>query len=231
MKRTTIIIAAAALMAFASCTEPQPKLQNQQDTLSWALGRSIAEGLIQQESPTFNQEVVIEAVKATLAGKEQPLDDSTYMAARIFAQNQMMMDRQVAARQQGEQASQAEQEAFANFEQKHPQAKRHESGFYYEVVKAGTGPNAKGGDLVKFDYKGYNMLTNELADITYGQREPIVHVIGHPMFPGLIYAMQLMNKGSIYRFYFPSRLYPGGSTKIPNGTPAIYEVELHEIIK
>lgn len=231
MKRITLILAAAILVAFTSCTQRPTKLQNQQDTLSWALGRSIAEGLVQQSSPSLNKEIILEAVKATLDGKPQPLSDSIYMQAKILVRNQLMMEQQTAAMQQGRKASAEEEQAFANFEQKHPNAKRHESGFYYEVVKDGHGPQANYGDLVKFDYKGYNLITNQLVDITYGQREPIVHVVGQPMFPGLIYGIQLMNAGSIYRFYFPSKLFPGGSSSLPDGTPAIYEVELHEILK
>lgn len=229
MKKITLILAAAALIACSSCTQSTPKLQNQQDTLSWALGRSIAEGLIQENSSSFNKEMIIEAVKATLDGCEQPFGDSIYRQACIFAQNQMMMDRQIATQQQNKQSSKAEQDVFANFEKEHPDAKRHEAGFYYEVIKTGSGKTAKVGDMVVFDYKGYNMLTGELADITYGQHDPISHVVGQPMFPGLIYGLQLMNTGAIYRFYFPSRLYPGGSSKLPDGTPVIYEVELHGI--
>ena len=51
------------------------------------------------------------------------------------------------------------------------------------------------------------------------------------MFPGLIEAFQLMNAGSIYRFYFPYQVAFGaqGSGNIPGYTPLIYEVEVHEL--
>ena len=53
------------------------------------------------------------------------------------------------------------------------------------------------------------------------------------MFPGLIEAFQIMNSGSIYRFYFPYQLAfgPQGSGSIPGYTPMIYEIELHSIAK
>jgi FKBP-type peptidyl-prolyl cis-trans isomerase len=74
-------------------------------------------------------------------------------------------------------------------------------------------------------------MTGQPYDQTYGKRDPIVHVIGTPMFPGLIEAFQLMNAGSRYRFYFPYQVCFGarGSDGIPPFTPMIYEVELHEI--
>ena len=75
------------------------------------------------------------------------------------------------------------------------------------------------------------MLDGKPYDQTYGKRDPINHVIGEPMFKGLIEGMMLMNEGSIYRFYFPYQLAFGqqGSGDIPGYTPFIYEVELHSV--
>ena len=91
-------------------------------------------------------------------------------------------------------------------------------------------PNAIYGQRIEFDYKSYLMLTGEPYDQTYGKRPPILHVVGEPMFPGLIHAFQLMNAGSIYRFYFPYQLAfgPTGASGIPGYTPFIYEIELHK---
>ena len=113
-----------------------------------------------------------------------------------------------------------------------PNIKKHETGFYYEVLKEGKGRKAKYGDNVSFDYRSFLMLTGEPYDQTYDVREPIAHVIGKPMFQGLIDGMQLMNEGSIYRFYFPYQLAFGekGADGIPGFTPFIYEVELHNFI-
>ena len=78
------------------------------------------------------------------------------------------------------------------------------------------------------------MLTGEQFDQSngYSGGEPIIHVVGNPMFPGLLEGMQLMNAGSLYRFYFPNQLAFGanGSEDIPPYTAVIYEVELHEIM-
>lgn len=231
MKKIYLIAAAAAMLSLSACHHSTPKLENLQDTLSWAMGKSLAEGLVLSNEDQFDVDVVLAAVEATLKGKQQPLDDETYNQAVRYLQGQLIMQSQNKAFKQDANAQKAEQEAFANFEQKHPNAIKHESGFYYEVVKEGTGRKAKFADVVNFDYRGYNMLTNQIADQTYGQREPIQHVVGKPMFPGLIEGFQLMNAGAIYRFYFPSKLYiPGGTESIPANTPVIYEVELHKII-
>ena len=107
----------------------------------------------------------------------------------------------------------------------------HPAGFYYEQLRAGKGRKAVYGDRINFDYRSFLMFSGEAYDQTYGKRDPIIHVVGEPMFTGLIEGFQLMNAGSIYRFYFPYQLAFGerGSRDIPGFTPFIYEVELHEI--
>ena len=111
---------------------------------------------------------------------------------------------------------------------KNPNIHKAPEGYYYEVLQEGRGPKAKEGLRVRFDFKGTEMQSGNLIEQTYGVREPVIHVLGHPMFEGLIYGLQLMNAGSKYRFYFPYQLV-SGANGIPPHTPVIYEVELHEI--
>ena len=82
-----------------------------------------------------------------------------------------------------------------------------------------------------FDYRSYTLLDGEPYDQTYGRRRSIAHVVGKPMFQGLLEGLQLMNAGSLYRFYFPYQLAfgPQGSGDIPGYTPFIYEVEVHKV--
>ena len=205
-------------------------LQNEQDTLSWAMGRSLAE-TAQADFFKFNQDIVRQAFESTLQNKAQALDDTTYQAAcqyiAFIAQNYQRESMQKALSN----VQQKEEDYFARLEEENSNVHKAPEGFYYEVVRAGKGPNAKRGQRLKFDFKGYHMLTGELFEQTYGQRDPIIHVLGNPMFPGLQSAMTLMNAGSIYRFYFPQKLAFGasGSEGVPPYTPVLYEVELHEI--
>lgn len=232
MKQGLLIVTVAALL-FAGCgtKNAKPTLRTQEDTLSWAMGENLGLALGQIEDLHFNIDIVKQAMQHTIDGKEQPLSDSAFnetMNYIIFMQqkealrkaegNKSIVDRQ--------------QEAyFANLVKEKPDIKRHPSGFYYEVLKRGKGPNAEVGLRVLFDYRSYLMFSGEAYDQTYGKRDPILHVVGKPMFPGLIEGLKMMNAGSIYRFYFPYQLAFGerGSDPIPGFTPFIYEVELHEI--
>lgn len=218
-------LAAAAALLLAACT-PQAgttALENQNDTLSWALGRNTAQSLIDGNLFEVNHEVYLEAISATLQGKQQPITDSDYDDAiryiMFIAQNKQM--------QQAAENRNTEQEFFAQLAQKGGAIKKHKAGFYYEELTPGKGPNAKYAQSVSFDYRSF-LVSGQPFDQTYGKRKPITTVVGSPMFPALVEALQLMNKGSKYRFYFTSA-QTRGVRALPPNTPLIYEIELHNI--
>ena len=224
------VLAACSLLATGCNKAKTNQLDSGMDSLSWILGRNTAESLTSGPFKDINPEIFVEAVRATFACEEQPINDSTYHAVL----QQVMM---VAQRQAMQQTSDREQivnqqqeEYFARLVKENPNVKKHPAGFYYEVLKPGKGPNAYYAAHVYFDYRSYTMFDGEPYDQTYGKREPISTVVGNPMFPGLIEAFQVMNAGSIYRFYFPYQLAFGGqgSGSIPGFTPFIYEIELHK---
>ena len=235
MKRFALYLSTITLLGLlTACNHKAEVLQlsTRNDTLSWAMGENI--GLSLQEmggALNLDNELVMKALRHTLDKEDQPIDDNTFREAMnyiLYIQQTEMMRRD----NQNEAKINGMQEAyFAQLVKEHPNVKKHESGFYYEEVKAGTGRKAVFGDRISFDYRSFLMFSGEPYDQTYGKRDPITHVVGRPMFQGLIDGMQLMNAGSIYRFYFPYQLAFGekGSGDIPGYTPFIYEVELHEI--
>ena len=229
MKKVILILSAAVLLT--SCGSKAPKLADRTDTLSWAMGENLALNLQSNNFMKFNNDVVLEAIRHTLDGGQQPISDEEMQAAMQFIAQNAALAQMQEANTQREQMKRAQDEYFAKLEAENPNVKKHPSGFFYEVLKEGKGRHANYGDVVRFDYRSYLLLTGEVYDQTYGQREPITHVIGNPMFQGLVEGMQLMNAGSTYRFYFPYQLAFGekGSGDIPGYTPFIYEIELHSI--
>ena len=231
MKRKVLIMIAAALILAACNNNKAPRLNNLSDTLSWALGENFALTLKQSGVKDVDEELVIEALRRTLEGNPKVIDDTTYFLAIQYIMNRQQQASRPRPTADPQQVA-AEEEAFlANLEATNPKVKKHPAGFYYEVLREGKGPKAAYAQRIRFDYRSFLMLTGEPYDQTYGKRESIIHVIGNPMFPGLIEGLQLMNAGSIYRFYFPYQLAFGerGSGDIPGYTPFIYEVELHEL--
>lgn len=236
MKR--IFIPALALLMLASCGQnpdkplkSAPELKNMTDTLSWAYGQNIAAALHQGFLDSLDADLVLKSARYALAGGEQALTEEQTAQAVEY----IMAMYAISSRQQAETTAQSvdkQQEIyFEKLVKENPKVKKDPSGFYYEVIRPAKGPKPVYAQRVKFDYRSFLLFTGKPYDQTYGKRDPIVHVIGEPMFIGLIKAFLLMEEGSIYRFYFPYQLAFGanGSGDIPGFTPFIYEVELHEI--
>ena len=232
MKQHILILAAAAVL-LAACSHHEPKLDSRSDTLSWVLGQNVAQSLMQGPLTDIDRDIFLQAVANTLDGKPQPLSDEQYQQALDYIVSTTQIANMRQSNDLQRKADTAQERYFADLVAKNPDVRRHPSGFYYQQLKAGSGPNAKYSQRIVFDYRGFLMLTGQPFDQTYGKRDPIVHVVGNPMFPGLIEAFQLMNAGSIYRFYFPYQLAFGaeGSETIPPFSPVIYEIELHQTLQ
>ena len=229
--KQSVIPAILILALLTSCgnTPEHTVLHNQQDTLSWAMGMSLAQ-TAQSGFYQFDQKIVRQAFENTLSGGKQPLDEQTYQAACDYIAFLAQKHTRDQAKASGQQADSRQQQYLAKLVADNPNIKQAPKGYCYEELRKGSGPNAKEGQRIRFDFKGTEMITGRLIEQTYGVREPIIHVLGSPMFEGLLDGMKMMNAGSKYRFYFPYQLVTGANG-IPPYTPVIYEVELHEIYK
>jgi FKBP-type peptidyl-prolyl cis-trans isomerase FklB len=230
-----IFIPFAAVIAILTATACGNKsenvlLHNQQDTLSWAMGMSLAE-TAQSGFYSFDQATVQRAFESTLKGEKQPLDEQTYRELCNYLAFLVAQHQRTTAEKSNKQAGAIQQEYFSKLVQEKGDAlKKSENGFYYEVLQAGSGAKAKAGQRINFDFLSINALTGDTITKTYGRRDPVVHVISKSMFVGLYNGLQLMPAGSKYRFYFPYEVC-ANVEDIPSYTPVIYEVELHEIYK
>ncbi len=102
----------------------------------------------------------------------------------------------------------------------------------YIVIKEGTGPKPKATDKVKVNYKG-TLIDGTIFDSSYDRGEPATFVLNQ-VIPGWTEGVQLMNTGSTYKFFVPSKLAYGerqaGPKIAPNST-LIFEIELISIEK
>lgn len=228
-----LVLSFSLFVLFAGCGKKAENvvLTNQQDSLSWAMGMSLAQ-TVKSNFYDFDEQLVKEAFTSVLNGDEQPLDDASYQAACQYIAFLAQKHQREEVQKMTASSAQTEAEYFAKLEQEHPNIKKTTDGYYYEVIKEGKGPKAQLGQRIRFHFRGSNMMTGEVLVESYSE-EPIVHVLGNPMFKGMQLGMQLMNAGSHYRFYFPNQLAYGasGSDIVPPYTPVIYEVELQEIYK
>lgn len=221
---------AATFAAIVSCSHKTEKVQlnDQRDSISWAIGENTAIGM-QNIGYDFNVDMVVRAIEHTLKGQEQPFSDQAY--ADMLAKLTNMMQQNFANQQKKshDAAAVEEKKLFDELMKNDPEVKKSDDGFYYKVIKKGNGPNVKKGEVAVFDYRGYILKDNQFIDQTYEVREPIETLVGGGMFRGLQMGMQLMNAGSIYRLYFPNELAFGakGTDVIPPYTAIYYDVELH----
>lgn len=238
MKR--IIFAAICITLLASCnkgnrivvnTEKTPSFENINDSLSWALGFSVAQNVAATDVD-INREIFMQAIFATLDQKQQPFTQETTTAMLMDLEQRASIKRMSNQNNQMEETRQREAVYFAKLQQENPNVKKSDKGFYYEVIKQGNGPVAEIGSIVVFDYKG-SLTNGHIFDQTYGNREPITHVIGNEMMPGLLEGFLMMPSGSTYRFYIPNEMAFGaqGTVDIPPYATVIYEVELHDVHK
>ncbi|MCQ2260625.1 MAG: FKBP-type peptidyl-prolyl cis-trans isomerase [Bacteroidales bacterium] len=224
---TATLAATLLILATTACNNNTEKvvLQNENDTLSWAMGMSLAQTA---QNFNFNQDLVQQAFESALSGQQQPLDQETYQAACQYIAFLAQQNAQQQAQASAQNADKLQEECFAKLIATNKNITKAPEGYYYEVLQQGHGPNAKVGQRVSFDFKGSNMLTGDIIEQTYGHRDPIIHNLDTPMFQGLVLGMQRMNAGSKYRFYFPYTLVQGANG-VPQYTPVVYEIELHEI--
>jgi FKBP-type peptidyl-prolyl cis-trans isomerase len=104
------------------------------------------------------------------------------------------------------------------------------SGLQYMVIKEGRGSKPLSTDTVLVNYKG-TLLNGKQFDSSYDRNEPLSLELGH-VIPGWTEGMQLMTKGSKYRFFIPYDLAygeRGAGQDIPPYSTLIFEIELLKI--
>lgn len=121
----------------------------------------------------------------------------------------------------------AEGEQFLAENAKHDNVHITDSGLQYTVIKEGDGPKPSAADTVEVMYHG-TFINNKVFDSSYNRGQSIEFPLSG-VIAGWTEGLQLMNVGSVYKFYVPYNLaygergHPAG---IPGYATLIFEVEL-----
>jgi FKBP-type peptidyl-prolyl cis-trans isomerase len=227
---TLLAIALAGSLTAAGIVAAENPLQTEQQKLSYVVGSQIA-GSLQQIKDEVDLELVIEALRDSLAGKEPRMDQEAAMEVqRAFAEK--MQAKQAAKMQELATTNKAEGEAFLAKNKSASGVKATDSGLQYQVVKQGDGPKPAATDTVKVHYVG-TLLDGTKFDSSVDRGQPAQFAL-NAVIPGWTEALQLMPVGSKYTLWIPSELgYGDRGTPGPIGPNATlkFEVELLEIVK
>ena len=199
------------------------------DKVSYALGLGIGSQLKQMGAEKLNIDDFAQAIKDSIAGKEQIQAAEAQQIVQEFFAEQEKVQRAKAA-ENGKVAKLAG-EKYLEENAKKEGVQVTESGLQYLVLQEGNGKSPKATDRVKCHYEG--MLTDgTLFDSSVQRGEPAVFPL-NGVIAGWTEGLQLMKEGGKTRFFIPYHLgygEAGAAGAIPPYAALIFDVELIEVL-
>jgi len=203
------------------------KLGTLKERVSYSYGVMIARQL-SERGIELDMKQFSKAFKMISAGEESLLDEDEIGTA--FRENQKIIDEKNVAGEDKETLLAGKKFLAENGKKKDVTTTA--SGLQYEVMKAGEGEKPKATDRVTVHYHG-TLMDGKVFDSSVDRGEPATFGLNQ-VIPGWTEGVQLMPKGSKYRFFIPYDLAygsrgSGGDIK-PYST-LIFEVEYLELAK
>lgn len=234
MKRQTIALFCVAALSF-SCADKDGKKDDSKYTdeqkASYYIGMSIAQNM-KQEGFKVDAELLAQGIKEEMDSTKKKILPAEEMNS--FMQDFMMKQQQKKQSEAGAQSNDNKKKGleFLAKNKSNPKVKTTASGLQYEVLQEGDGktkPNAS--DVVQVKYTG-KLLDGTIFDSTDKNGGAAMDINLGAVIKGWTEGIQLMSKGSKYRFYIPSDLAygdQGAAGAIPGGSTIIFDVELVSI--
>jgi len=236
MIRSAIIaMACFGLFSVQACSQSSEKgapmeLKTQKDKASYSIGVSIGKNLKDQKVEIQTDILVKGLLDAYTGAKTQLTEKEMGEVLAQFQQEIMAKAQEEAAKKGGENKSKGEK--FLADNKNKPGVKTTPSGLQYTVISEGTGPKPTASSTVKVHYTG-KLIDGTTFDSSVDRGEPIEFPL-NGVIKGWTEGVQLMSKGSKYKFFIPSDLAYGdrgaGNAIGPNET-LVFEVELLDIVK
>ncbi len=238
MKCTILLPTLALALAFsiraqdAKSADAKPAAQANdpalKDKVSCFIGTQIGQDF-QRNGLDLNLEVFVQAIKDAMEKKQPKYSEAELETAMQQFQLQMMAKQQ-AAKAEAAGSNTAEGDKFLAENGKRDGVKTTASGLQYEVLKKADGPKPVAADTVTVHYRG-TLLSGKEFDSSYSRNMPASFPLTG-VIPGWTEGLQLMNVGSKFKFFIPSKLAYGergaGEDIGPNAT-LVFEVELLSI--
>jgi FKBP-type peptidyl-prolyl cis-trans isomerase FklB len=207
----------------AKAPQTAPALKSSEDSLSYAIGLSVAAFYKEQGVQNVNSVMVAKAINDVLKTGKPLLNDQQANACIINFIQKEKAEKAGPNKKAGE--------AFLEANKTKPGVITLPSGLQYMILKEGTGAKPVATDKVKCHYEG-SLIDGSVFESSYKRGEPIDFAVTG-VIPGWTEALQLMTVGSKWKLFIPSNLGYGdqGSGNIKPGSTLIFDVELLDIVK
>ncbi len=198
-------------------------LKTNTDSLSYAIGVSVASFYKEQGIQKVNTTVLARAVNDALANSKLQMNEQQCNKVLISFVQKNKSEKSSGNRKLGE--------AFLAENKTKPGVITLPSGLQYTVVKEGTGPKPTATDKIKCHYHG-TLIDGTVFDSSIQRGEPLEIGVSQ-VIRGWTEALQLMPVGSKWRIFIPSELGYGDQQAgaIPPGSTLIFDLELLDIVK
>lgn len=215
------IIAILVLTIISPAVFGQAKMKNEIDSVSYALGASVAGNLMKEGMKEYNAEAFKKGFEDAFKGGSQiPEAEANQLINMYFTK----------LREAKTEAAKAEGAKFLEENKKRKGVTTTASGLQYEVIKMGEGPKPTLNDKVTTHYHG-TLIDGTVFDSSVERGQPIQFPVTG-VIAGWTEALQLMPVGSKWKLYLPYNLAygeRGSGPKIGPYSTLVFEVELISI--
>ncbi len=224
-----IVLTVIALAVFSACEGQKGKsvkttMSSTEDSISYALGVSIANNLKRSGFENLNFDIMAQAMKSAIAGDSLKIASADCDPMIQNYMNNVNAKKGEAAIERGRK--------FLEENAKKQGVVTLPSGLQYQIIKEGTGEKPALTDKVSTHYHG-TLIDGTVFDSSVERGQPAEFNVNQ-VIPGWTEALQLMPVGSKWKLFIPSSLAYGergaGGAIGPNET-LIFEVELLSIVK
>ena len=205
-------------------SQKKAKLNNEIDSVSYALAVSLATKIKSEGVNNINTKVFNQAFESVIDDKELQID-----AAKA---DDILKDFFTKKTEMTAQNNLEEGKKFLEENGKQKGVITLESGLQYTVIEEGTGNIPTLTDQVKTHYKG-TLISGKVFDSSYDRGEPITFPVTG-VIKGWTEALLLMKEGAKWKLFIPSDLAygsRGAGGVIPPNTTLIFDIELISIEK
>ncbi len=213
---------AAALIGLCNSGGAQSTLKTHKDSLSYALGVSLAESLKRSGITDYNDKIFMEAVQASLNNKATM---SSADADRLYREENKRI-----TEERNKEAQKAGIE-WLEKNKKNPGVKTTASGLQYKETLPGKGIAPDANDRVTVHYHG-TLTDGTVFDSSVERGQPATFGLNQ-VITGWTEGLQLMKEGGKTTFYIPQALAYGARAqgKIPAFSTLVFDVELIKVEK